>query len=193
MSRQTAKEYELRPLLKLVISGLVFIVCINALFYNKKHYTTLPDQLHYTQSSLLYFKNVRSYYFDVRADTPSGFLMYSFRRLKKALKPDEMDVFLIINPIAETAYLYPNFETYRKKELILASLLVEKDTLLLFPRDAAELKGVFMLLREKLIDGKKIALLINSEVVVDDMYSNRKSRKALIQLIDDYLKLTSAK
>ena len=178
---------------KVAALGLLFLIGINVMFYNKKHLNSPLDEVHFTQSSLLYFTNVRSYYYNKTEDTLSGFNLYQHRKFRSLIDPGDLDILLIVNMDLQTAYLYPDLREF-KDSMQSACIVIAGDTLTLFPANAAGLKQEFAKLYSFIDSGRdSISLIINEQVVNNSMYTNTKARKQLSQMIFDYMKLTSGK
>ncbi|MFN3950931.1 MAG: hypothetical protein ACK4KT_00860 [Thermaurantimonas sp.] len=178
---------------KVAAAGLLFLIGINALFFNKKHLHSPLDEVHFTQSSLLYFTNIRSYYYNKTEDTLSGFNLYQHRKFRSLLDPGDLDILLIVNPKLQMAYLYPDLKEF-KDSMQSACIVIAEDTITLFPANAAGLKQEFAKLNSYIESGQdSISLIINGQVINKNMYTNIKARKQLSQMIFDYMKLTSGK
>lgn len=180
------------PLAKVGAFGLLFLVVINVIFYNKKHIKSSPDEVHFTQSAWIYFTNIRSYYYQKTVDSASGFEIYNFRKLTAALGERDLNLRLIVSLGEQMAYLYPEFPELEQK-LESAQLVALNDTIQLFPADAFVMKENFMKILPAVEDGESIQLYINGQLYSESMYNNKKARKYLAQMIYDYLKLTSGK
>ena len=194
MSRNKSSEQtNFNAIAKVAVAGFLFLIGLNALFFNKKHLNSTTDEVHFTQSSLLYFTNVRSYYYDKTEDTLSGFNLYQHRKFRSLLDPGDLDILLIVNPELQTAYLYPDLKEF-KDSMQSACIVIAGDTLTLFPANAAGLKQEFARLYSYLDTGRdSISLVINGQMFNSKMYSNKRAQKHLLQIIFDYMKLTSGR
>lgn len=178
---------------KVAAAGFLFLFGINALFYNKKHIKSPPEEVRYTQSAFLYFNNIRSYYYTKIEDTVSGFSLYHHKRFQSSLGDKDIDISLIINPDLQMAYLYPDLSDY-KDSIKSAYIVVEGDTIVWYPANASDLKAEFIKLG-RYIENSKVDLIlwVNGQKVKDHLYNGKKSKKYLSELIFDYTKLTSGK
>lgn len=193
MDNKHSDKTNLNAIAKVAAAGFLFLMGLNVLFLNKKHLNPSSDEVRFTQSSLLYFTNVRSYYYIKQEDSVSGFKMYQHRKFHSLLGPQDIDIRLIVNSDLQMAYLYPDLSEFRDS-LQKACILVAQDTLTLFPANAAQLKLEFTKLYWHLDTGRtNISLVINGQVFNDQMYNNKKAKKQLSQMIFDYIKLTSGK
>lgn len=183
---------DFKGLAKVGALGLLLIIGLNVMFLHKKFLNSPPDEVHFTQSAWMYFSNVRSYYYTRTEDTVSGFLIFKHRKFTATADAGDLHLQLIVNPAAQSAYLYPDLtifgDTLRKLEI-----WAMNDTLKLFPAETSSLKGHFSKLNTWLEDDADVYLLVNEMPSSTALYQNKKARKNLAQMIFDYMKLTSGK
>ncbi|GCD78057.1 hypothetical protein JCM31826_15390 [Thermaurantimonas aggregans] len=193
MSTSDKDEYvDKKSLAKVGVFGLLFLVIINLIFYNKKHISTSPDAVHFTQSAWIYFNNIRSYYYLKSVDSASGFEIYKHRKFTASLGEKDLNIRLIVSLREQMAFLYPEFPQINQK-LESAQILTSRDTIQLFPADAFEMKENFIRLLPAVEGGESLQLFLNGQVYTNSIYANKKARKYLAQMIYDYLKLTSGR
>ncbi|MFN4298254.1 MAG: hypothetical protein ACK4EX_00840 [Thermaurantimonas sp.] len=181
-----------KSLAKVGAFGLLFLVVINLIFYNKRHIRISPDEVHFTQSAWIYFKNIRSYYYNKSIDSASGFEIYKHRKLTASLGEKDLNIRLIVSHREQMAFLYPEFPQIKQK-LESVQIITSGDTIQLFPADAFEMKENFIKLLPAVEEGESFQLYLNGQMYTNTMYAHKKARKYLAQMIYDYLKLTSGK
>lgn len=166
------------------LSFVILIIVIYAIFGPKEKQINIKDiSFNTTDSSELYFKNLRSYYYDQEIREDANFVLYRIRSRNKDSLSYKLNFALVSNWLMDECYIISESQI---PEIILVSTLNNKsDTLSLVEYDS-EANYIFAAtLFERLTTQAELFLVQNSEKIA----FTEKEKLSLKTTLKDYFKL----
>jgi len=145
-----------------------------------------------TSSSLLYFKNIRSYYYNIYPNEKAPFILYRFKRRDRDTNSHKLQFTIVHNPLQNEAYLYAELPSYSKQY---PSLSVKFPETKPFIWQDEQLKNddyyqlgaqVF----NHLIDGRAVYLCSANDTLAQ-LYASKKAKLNAETVLEDYFKLVN--
>ena len=158
--------------------------------------TLTPVPLHIVQfehssSSLLYFKNLRSFYYHITPDPKSRFVLYRLKRRNTDTTEVWLQFMIVSNPLMDESYIYAEFNTAGEQYAHPAVLFsrAQGDTLL--PIRNLNNEGHYQLAAKvfnQLLANESMFLL-NGKDTIQELYATKASNYATAIVLEDYFKL----
>lgn len=148
-----------------------------------------------TSSSVLYFKNVRSYYYHIFEREKAPFVLYRLKRSSRDSTKPELHFMIIENRSANEAYIYAEQSTALEKKDSVKLLLPAGEN---YQEEAIPLKhlnneGHFKLAAKvyaRLLNNEQIYLLSRKDTV-RSLYADKRKRIDTETVLEDYFKLVN--
>lgn len=144
-----------------------------------------------TSSSKLYFKNVRSYYYDIIHDNKSRFTFYKLKRRSRDTLTPLVQFEIIDNPLADEAYLYAKINPLNRDSLKLVTTHLDsivKVKLSLMNNEAYYKLGAIVY--RALIHNNPVYLTDGNDTI-KQLYTTKLENLNAEIVLEDYFKLVS--
>ncbi len=143
-----------------------------------------------TSSSLLYFKNVRSYYYNISPDEKAPFVLYRLKRRIRDSSRHYLQFIIVNNPLQDEAYLFAELSPVSKKYPALSVRFNNNEVFelpaLLKNEDHYRLGAKVF---NHLINNEKMYLCSGPDTLTE-LFAEKKTNLSAEIILEDYFKLT---
>lgn len=189
------KLNNLNPAGKMLIAFIAIVLGLSFLFAPKPHPIDLSViGFNTTSSSDLYFKNVRSFYYDISPREKAPFTLYRLKRRNfDTLHPD-LQFMIIRNPLADQAYIFAEASPALKQYDSLSVLITdESDSTRVAVLGEMNNEDHYLFAAavfKKLLEGGKTYALNQSDTITE-IFNTERERKNAETVLEDYFKLVN--
>ncbi|MGB0176296.1 MAG: hypothetical protein ACPF9D_03960 [Owenweeksia sp.] len=182
------------PLLGKAVIGFVVIILALAFLFapQPKPVDVSSVDFHMTSSSRLYFRNVRSYYYDVEVHKASGFVLYRLKRRERDTSHTCILFSIIENTGQDEAYIYLELQDpgkqYPEPYVLISKVTGVSEVQPLHDLDNEEHFRTAAAIWKGLLQDDAFILVSGTDTLAD-VLNDRKTRKDAEIVLEDYFKL----
>lgn len=184
------------PLGKGLIAFVLIILGLSLLFAPRPHPVNLKDvSFATTSSSELYFKNLRSYYYNIFPEEKFPFILYRYKRRNRDTNDPHIQFMIIENTRNDEAYVFAELsgglKQYDSIEVLISNKPPEKASLYR-PSDLNN-EGQYLLAAEvfeNLLTDRPV-FLMNGRDTLSTLFKSDVERKNAAIVLEDYFKLVN--
>lgn len=186
------KWHALNPPVRWLIYFILIVITLSLVFapeprkvnYEEVNFATIS-------SSRMYFKNVRSYYYDINPREKAPFILYRFKRRLDDSLAYHLPFMIIENPFAEEAYIYAEQE-YAIAELKNPAVSVEAASQIHNLKEINNEQHLQLAAQvyNSLLSDEQIWLLDGRDTIAE-LYEDKVARSNAEMVLEDYFKLTN--
>lgn len=190
------KFQALNPPVKWLLAFIVILLGLSFLFAPRPHPVDLEETSFATvSSSRLYFKNVRSYHYDIFTTEKPPFVLYRLkRRLRDSIR-SPLQFMIIENPQAEEAYIFMEMPTALARDSSLALHLPatqggQAEHFPLFQINNGQHQLLAAKVYRRLLADEQMHLLSGNDTV-RKVFTFKNAKGNAASVLEDYFKLTN--
>ncbi len=187
---------KISPPAKWLIAFIIIVLGLSFLFAPRPHPIVLTEiSFTTTSSSRLYFKNVRSYYYNIYPREKPPFTIYRLKRRIRDTNQAYLQFMIIDNQSADEAYIYaessPVFKQYDSLAVFIPNVKDTTDRLAFLSTMISEDHYLFAgVVFTKLLRGEKVFLMNKSDTLTE-LFTGKKELRNASTVLEDYFKLVN--
>ena len=187
---------DLTPPAKWLITFIALVLGLSFLFAPRSRPVDLSEiTFTTTSSSELYFKNIRSYYYDIYDREKAPFVIYRLKRRNRDTTELHLQFMIVSNPLANEAYIFaepsPAIKQYDSLAVFISKDSDSTVTAALLSRMINEDHYLFAgNVFEKLLNGGQ-TFLINEDDTLAELFTGNEERRNAETVLEDYFKLVN--
>ncbi len=184
----------MNPAAKALLVFIGFLLGLSFLFAPAPRAVDLNEvRFAHTSSSLLYFKNIRSFYYDIQPDERSGFILNRLKRRDLDSTRPSLQFTIVNNWRMDESYIYAELNTAGEQWAAPAVYFTRatKDTLFSLNRLDNEAHYHFAAEVYNQLLRNQPLYLVNGQDTIKELYAEKRTNFNAAMVLEDYFKLVN--